>query len=104
MEASLRRSLPIITTPHAKSHLASKGEGEAFTSVYDLDFFDEMLVDIADSNSKAAFKITGMPGSHVPVGPAGLVGKANELAGAVSTRCPAFRSTFGSYFKSLWAM
>lgn len=101
VESSLRRSLPIITTPHAKSHLASKGEGEAFTSMYDLDFFDEMLVDVKDSNAKAAFKVTGMPGSHVPVGPAGLVGKANELAGAVSPQILASRSEVGQWVRSL---
>lgn len=83
VEASLRRDLPIITTPHAKSHLASasKDPGEAFTAVHDLDFFDECLVGIA--GKEAAIKVTGMPGKHVPPGPGGVAGKMNDLLGAV---------------------
>ncbi|CAL8580647.1 hypothetical protein XPA_006368 [Xanthoria parietina] len=80
VESSLRRSLPIITTPHAKSHLASKGAGEAFTAVHDLDFFDDILVDIAGSEKKAAVKVTGMPGKHVPPG---VLGTLNDLVEAV---------------------
>ena len=83
VEASLRRSLPIITTPHAKEHLAGKGEGEAFNEVYDLDFFQSMFVDIAktaDNNKKPAIKVTGMPGKHVPPGP---LAKINDFLGAV---------------------
>jgi len=38
VEQSLRRDLPIITTPHAKQHLTSKGDSESFTSVHALDF------------------------------------------------------------------
>ncbi|KAG9544513.1 Metallo-hydrolase/oxidoreductase, partial [Aureobasidium melanogenum] len=76
VEASLRRSLPIITTPHAKDHLTSKGEEESFSRVYDLDFFQSMYVDIRKSgttheatNKKVpAVKVTGMPGKHVPQG------------------------------------
>ncbi|KAL9135450.1 MAG: hypothetical protein Q9175_003361 [Cornicularia normoerica] len=83
VEASLRRDLPIITTPHAKSHLSSanKDPSEAFTAVHDLDFFDECLVDI--KGKKAAIKVTGMPGKHVPPGPGGVAGKINDLLGAV---------------------
>lgn len=75
--------LPIITTPHAKSHLASstKDPGEVFTAVHDLDFYDECLVSI--KGKKAAIKVTGMPGKHVPPGPGGAVGKLNDLLGAV---------------------
>ncbi|KAI4208448.1 MAG: hypothetical protein LQ349_009712, partial [Xanthoria aureola] len=80
VESSLRRSLPIITTPHAKSHLASKSDGEAFTAVHDLDFFDDILVDIAGSTKKAAVKVTGMPGKHVPPG---VLGTLNDLVEAV---------------------
>ena len=47
MEESLRRHLPIITMPHAKSHLSSKlGKNEAFTAVTDFDFFESVLIDI----------------------------------------------------------
>ncbi|KAI4274016.1 MAG: hypothetical protein L6R38_006200 [Xanthoria sp. 2 TBL-2021] len=80
VESSLRRSLPIITTPHAKSHLASKGEGEAFTEVYDLNFFEDILVDIEGSKKNAAVKVTGMPGKHVPPG---VLGTLNDLVQAV---------------------
>lgn len=81
VEESLRRTLPIITTPHAKKHLAHKGEGESFSQVYDLDFFDSMFVDIVRQGSKKpAVKVTGMPGKHVPPGPLAI---ANDLLGAV---------------------
>ena len=82
--------LPIITTPHAKSHLASssKDPSEIFTAVHDLDFFDECLVSI--KGKKAAIKVTGMPGKHVPPGPAGVAGKLNDLLGAV--RLPSLSS------------
>jgi len=87
VEASLRRDLPIITTPHAKECLHDKKEGdEKFTDVYDLDFFQNMLLDIESSDSSssggksAAIKVTGMPGKHVPPGPLSI---ANDLLGAV---------------------
>ncbi|TVY75777.1 hypothetical protein LSUE1_G004478 [Lachnellula suecica] len=85
VEASLRRSLPIITTPHAKSHLANKpGTGEAFTSVYELDAFQSMMVDIhqgsKDGSKVPAIKVTGMPGKHVPPG---ILSTLNDLAKAV---------------------
>ncbi|KAL9104538.1 MAG: hypothetical protein Q9163_000511 [Psora crenata] len=90
VEASLRRDLPIITTPHAKSHLtsASKGPNEAFTAINDLDFFDDILVDIERASGdkkqkRPALKVTGMPGKHVPPGPGGVVGKLNDLLAAV---------------------
>lgn len=87
VEASLRRSLPIITTPHAKEHLVEKkGDGEKFSDVYDLDFFQSMLVDIrkpdgsVEGKTTPAIKVTGMPGKHVPPGPLSV---ANDLLGAV---------------------
>lgn len=82
VEASLRRSLPIITTPHAKDHLVGKGEGEAFSEVYDLDFFQSMFVDVVktEGGKKPAVKVTGMPGKHVPPGPLAMM---NDLLGAV---------------------
>jgi L-ascorbate metabolism protein UlaG (beta-lactamase superfamily) len=86
VEASLRRDLPIITTPHAKQHLAGKGEGEAFNQITDLEFFESAIVDIengkVDENGekKPAMKVTGMPGKHVPPG---LLSQANDLLGAV---------------------
>ncbi|KAL8796424.1 MAG: hypothetical protein Q9195_001331 [Heterodermia aff. obscurata] len=82
VEASLRRDLPIVTTPHAKRHLAElKSEGEAFTAVYDLDLFQDILVDIvAQGQKKPAIKITGMPGKHVAPG---VIGTLNDLISAV---------------------
>lgn len=84
VEQSLRRDLPIITTPHAKSHLQGKGEGEDFTNVYDLDFYHSMMVDIrkdSESGKSPVIKVTGMPGKHVP---SGIIGTLNDLLNAVS--------------------
>jgi L-ascorbate metabolism protein UlaG (beta-lactamase superfamily) len=82
VEASLRRSVPIVTTPHAKDHLTSKGPDESFTQVYALDFFEPMLLNIATSKEgrKPAIKVTGMPGKHVPPGPLSV---ANDILSAV---------------------
>lgn len=83
VEESLRRSLPIITTPHAKEHLTGKGSDESFSQVYDLDFFQSMFVDVAQSSSTArvpAIKVTGMPGQHVPDG---VLSALNHLLSAV---------------------
>ncbi len=49
VEAQLRRGLPINTTPHAKSHLAHKEDGEASTDVYELDTWKSMMIDIKSS-------------------------------------------------------
>jgi len=82
VESSLRRSIPIITTPHARSHLTSKGPDESFTEVNALDFFDSMMLDIATTSNgrQPGIKVTGMPGKHVPPGPLAI---ANDLLGAV---------------------
>lgn len=82
VEASLRRSVPIITTPHAKEHLTSKGPEESFTQVHSLDFFEPMLLHIAKKTEgrRAAIKVTGMPGKHVPPGPLSV---ANDILSAV---------------------
>lgn len=89
VESSLRRDLPIVTTPHAKHHLhENKSAEEKFTDVYDLDFFESCLVSIPPENSSAAsnsnnipaIKVTGMPGKHVPDG---VLSVANDLLAAV---------------------
>jgi L-ascorbate metabolism protein UlaG (beta-lactamase superfamily) len=91
VESSLRRDLPIVTTPHAKHHLhENKPAEEKFTRVYDLDFFESCLVSISpEANGSAAageagrvpaIKVTGMPGKHVPDG---ALSVANDLLGAV---------------------
>jgi hypothetical protein len=72
VEASLRRSLLIITTPHAKSCLQSKGPEESFTKVHDLNFFQSMMSDINDGTITA--------GKHVPPGPLSV---ANDLSKVV---------------------
>jgi len=87
VETSLRRDLPIITTPHAKSHLAEKGD-DSFTAVSALDFWESLTVNF-DSQTptpaeqhdtkKPQIKVTGMPGTHVPPGPANLTIAANDL-------------------------
>ncbi|KAL2438644.1 hypothetical protein ABEF95_012751 [Exophiala dermatitidis] len=94
VEASLRRDLPIITTPHAHAHLTSKGEGESFTVVHAVDAWEHMFVNIAQnvttssggssgstsSHRRPCIHITGMPGKHVGDG---LLAKANDILGAV---------------------
>ncbi|KAL9598061.1 MAG: hypothetical protein Q9219_004755 [cf. Caloplaca sp. 3 TL-2023] len=91
VEDSLRRDLPIITTPHAKEHLTTrKSTQEAFTAVHELGFFEDILVDVDDGaeevkkgkegRGRPALKVTGMPGKHVPPG---VVGTLNDLIAAV---------------------
>jgi L-ascorbate metabolism protein UlaG (beta-lactamase superfamily) len=85
VEASLRRDLPIITTPHAHSCLTSKGEGEDFTAVSALDAWEDLTVNLAGSPSTQSatspgIRVTGMPGKHVGDG---LLSKANDILGAV---------------------
>ncbi|OAP63104.1 hypothetical protein AYL99_02331 [Fonsecaea erecta] len=83
VEASLRRDLPIITTPHAHKHLAHKGHGEAFTAVHPLDAWESMSVNITSSAAPTKcphLRVTGMPGKHVGDG---LLAKANDILGAI---------------------
>ncbi|KAJ5606565.1 hypothetical protein N7510_009346 [Penicillium lagena] len=87
VEASLRRDLPIITTPHAQAHLTAKG-ADSFTSVAALDPFEHVLVDIegVQANKRGRhprLRVTGMPGKHVPPNP--IVEKLNALANAVGS-------------------
>ena len=86
VEADLRRDLPIVTTPHAKQHLhEKKDDGEKFTNVYDLDFWENAILDVQrtggpDGKEPPAIKVSGMPGKHVPPGPLSV---ANDLLAAV---------------------
>ena len=91
VEASLRRDLPIITTPHAKEHLGGGGgvkeADEAFTEVHALEFFESLVVDIkkvegdgAGGEAIPGVKISGMPGKHVGDG---ILGLANDFLKAV---------------------
>ncbi|KAL2009679.1 hypothetical protein VTN00DRAFT_5486 [Thermoascus crustaceus] len=99
VESSLRRDLPIITTPHAKSHLTSKpGPGESFNNVFELDVWQQMMIDVkrqrtagdddhtmmgtADSktNRQPRIRVTAMPGKHVP---GKILQTLNDLAKAI---------------------
>jgi hypothetical protein len=71
VEASLRRDLPIITTPPAKDTLTSKGAEDSFNQAYDLGFFEFVMVNVSSpgtSDKVPRMKVTGMPGKHVPIG------------------------------------
>ncbi|KAE9962807.1 hypothetical protein BLS_009999 [Venturia inaequalis] len=85
VEESLRRDLPIVTTPHARKCLVDeKEEGEKFNAVTDLDFWESCVIKIEGGDlteeKRAAIKVTGMPGKHVPPGPLNVI---NELLHAV---------------------
>ncbi|KAL4758245.1 MBL fold metallo-hydrolase [Aspergillus foveolatus] len=83
VEASLRRNLPMVTTGHAKKILTSKGP-ESFTSIYDLEPFQQMMINIASETEQAhtpSLRVTGMPGKHIPM--AKPIEKLNELVGAI---------------------
>ncbi|KAK3070678.1 hypothetical protein LTR53_010021, partial [Teratosphaeriaceae sp. CCFEE 6253] len=82
VEESLRRDLPIVTTPHAKTCLVDSKEDDKFTEVFDVDFFQNMMLDIKTGGEGRvpAIKVTGMPGKHVPDG---MLSMANDLLKAV---------------------
>lgn len=83
VEQSLRRDLPIITTPHAKEHLTAKGD-DSFTNVYDLDVFEDVCISVGSQKSSARLpkiRVIGTPGKHVGDG---LLSAANEFLHAVS--------------------
>ncbi|KAL5362025.1 Metallo-hydrolase/oxidoreductase [Aspergillus floccosus] len=81
VEASLRRDLPIITTPHAHSHLANKG-ADSFTHVSALNPFETAIVDITGSaGPRRQLRVTGMPGKHVPSN--SIAESLNSLANAI---------------------
>ncbi|KAJ5503846.1 hypothetical protein N7463_006720 [Penicillium fimorum] len=81
IEASLRRDLPIITTPPAKEHLTSKNQ-DSFTSVSALDPFEQIEVSIEDTEGpgQPRLRVTGVPGKHVP--PNRVIEKLNTLTNA----------------------
>ncbi|PYI26623.1 Metallo-hydrolase/oxidoreductase [Aspergillus indologenus CBS 114.80] len=83
VEDSLRRDLPIITTPHAQSILTSKGD-DSFTRVASVDVYEQALVDIRGDHppdKQPRLRVTGMPGRHIPL--AKPLEKLNELVGAI---------------------
>lgn len=82
VEESLRRDLPIISTPHARSILGSKKD--PFTNLYELEPLHRMMVTLKcdlPGPEKPGFRITGMPGKHVPDYRA--VSMFNDIVGAV---------------------
>ncbi|KAJ5977444.1 hypothetical protein N7501_000786 [Penicillium viridicatum] len=81
VENSLRRDLPIITTPHAKGHLGFKN-GDSFTSLSAIDHFEQIQVSIEGTSGlkQPRLRVTGMPGKHVP--PGGIAQKLNDIAKA----------------------
>ncbi|EIM84923.1 Metallo-hydrolase/oxidoreductase [Stereum hirsutum FP-91666 SS1] len=89
VEATLRRDLPILTTPHAHKALTTKTPPfENFTAVTPLDTWYSALLNVADSSSTSSgtgktIKVTAMPGKHVPPGPGDLIEKVNEIVKAV---------------------
>jgi len=86
VEASLRRDIPIISTPHAYRHLSTKPNGGQFTQVLPLDPFEMGLLPIVtpgNNNKKPCIKVTAMPGKHVPPGPGHVLERVNELVEAV---------------------
>lgn len=91
VEASLRRDIPIITTPHARVQLTNKG-GDSFTNVSALHPFETGLVEIGGTGGpkRPLLRVTGMPGKHVPSN--AVVGLLNKMANAVSTVLPAHTS------------
>jgi hypothetical protein len=63
--------------------LTGKGAHESFNQVYDLDFFQSMMVNLLSSGTPGKvpqMKVAGMPGKHVPTG---VIGAANDLVQAV---------------------
>jgi hypothetical protein len=84
VEASLRRDLPIITTPHAQKHLISKN-ADSFTNVSALDHFESGIVEMGGTTGPGRYRVrvTGMPGKHVPSN--SIVESLNALVNAVST-------------------
>lgn len=89
VEATLRRDIPIITTPHAHDHLAHKiPETESFTAVTALDPWETACLNLmthtahtsGNKKRRPYVRVTGMPGSHVPPG---LLSIANEVLQAV---------------------
>lgn len=84
VERALGRDVPIITTPHAKGCLTdtARVEGGAFQAVTALDHFESAMLEVTgpDAGARPVYKVTGMPGKHVPPGP---LAAANDLLGAV---------------------
>lgn len=83
VEDALNRDFPVVTTPHAKTHLVSGRAGkDPFRNVTELDFFESLilLAPRMDHKRRPVVKVTAMPGKHVPPGPLSV---ANKIIRAV---------------------
>jgi len=85
VEETLRRDLPIITTPHAHEALTTKKEeSQKFTAVTPLEVWSSALIHIKSvDNSRKCMKITGTPGKHMPMGPHDVLETVNEMMGVI---------------------
>lgn len=83
VETSLRRDIPIVTSPHARVQLTNQ-EHESFTNVSALAPFETGLVEIGGTGGpkRPLLRITGLPGKHVPS--TAVAGLLNKMANAVS--------------------
>lgn len=87
VENSLRRDIPIISTPEARSILGSKED--PFTSLYDLDPGRRLIVNLKcdlPGPEKPGMVIVGTPAKHVPESrPLEML---NDFVGAVCVKKP----------------
>ncbi|KAF8586116.1 Metallo-hydrolase/oxidoreductase [Ramaria rubella] len=90
VEESLRRDLPIVTTPHAHDALTKKLKPpQRFTAVTPLKVWDSALVHIRPSSLTNAsethkcIRITATPGKHMPMGPLRALEVANKVISAI---------------------
>ncbi|RDW60093.1 hypothetical protein BP5796_11699 [Coleophoma crateriformis] len=66
-----RRSLPIITKPHARKPFSSKVDGESFANVFALHTFQSIRVDV--ESGSAVLRVPAMSGRHVLPGALGTM-------------------------------
>ncbi|OOQ87037.1 hypothetical protein PEBR_19091 [Penicillium brasilianum] len=82
VKTSLRRDIPIVTSPHARVQLTNQ-EHESFTNVSALAPFETGLVEIGGTGGpkRPLLRITGLPGKHVPS--TAVAGLLNKMANAI---------------------
>ncbi|CDO69637.1 hypothetical protein BN946_scf184851.g25 [Trametes cinnabarina] len=77
VEDRLRRDLPIISTPHAKHHLAeAQAKDEPFVTVTALDTWQAADIHAVGAAGDANLKVIAMPGKHLPPGILDMVNSA----------------------------
>ena len=75
----------------------SKGAEDSFNQVYDLGFFEFMMVNVSSpgtSGKVPQMKVTGMPGKHVPTS---FLEAVNDLVQAVRIFQKVVPEIFGSF-------